>query len=832
MPNVTEKNQPAGLSGKEAARRLKKFGANIVFQRKKFRPLVAFVRKLNSPFLLILIFASLVSFGIGERTNATILLLMVSVSAVLDFVNSYKSEKAVRELVSRVVTTATVVRDGKKVELEFKEIVPGDLVMLTAGDVIPADSEILESRDFFVNQSVLTGEAFPVEKIAETGEVGKKQSTPQKNNLVFLGTSVTTGYATARVLKTGRETEFGKIADRLVKTEPATEFEKNIRQFSLFIMQVTVVLVGLVFFINAFSGRGWLTSFIFAVAIAIGLTPELLPVIISVALSRGSIQMAKKEVIVKNLSSIQNFGSMNVLCTDKTGTITENRIVLVKYMDGFGNIDEEVLLSAYLNSYFYTGVKNPLDDAVNAYKHLDISEYKKIDEIPFDFERKKRSVVVERSGARTLIAKGAPEEVFKICDTYWQKGKISKLDAAARKKINDQFQNLSREGFRVLGVAQKEVGSAAEVYSKKEESQMIFYGFVAFFDPPKATAREAVRELKDLGVEVKILTGDNELLTEKICAEINVACMGIMVGDEIDQLTDAELQSAAIVTTIFARVTPEQKERIIINLRKAGKVVGYLGDGINDAPALKAGDIGISVANAVDVAKDTADIILLRKSLRVLRDGVIEGRKTFRNTLKYILMGLSSNFGNMFSMTAASAFLPFLPMLPTQILLNNFFYDISQLTLSADAVDRDDIKKPTVWSLGFIKKYMLIFGLVSSLFDFLTFGALLLVFRLPENQFQTGWFIESLATQVFVIYVIRTKKIPFLQSRPSKVLFLNTFLLVVLAWVIPFLAIGKFFHFAPLPFTVSAVIFGLTIVYLILVEFVKRIFYKKYNHSM
>ena len=757
---------------------------------------------------------------------------MVLISAILDFINSYKSEKAVQDLVSRVVTTATVIRGGKKVELEFKEIVPGDIVILSAGDIVPSDAEILESKDFFVNQSALTGEAFPVEKIAGTGEAGEKKSTLQKDNLVFLGTSVTTGYATARVLKTGRETEFGKIADRLENAEPATEFEKNIKQFSLFIMQVTVVLVGLVFFINAFFGRGWLTSFIFAVAIAIGLTPELLPVIISVALSRGSIRMAKKEVIVKNLSTIQNFGSMNVLCTDKTGTITENRIVLVKYMDGFGNVDEGVLLSAYLNSYFYTGVRNPLDDAINAYKRLNISEYKKIDEIPFDFERKKRSIVAEYGGKRLLVAKGAPEEIFKICDTCWEKGKISKLDASARKKINEQFDNLSREGFRVLGVARKEVGSATETYSKKDEDQMIFYGFVAFLDPPKATAREAIRELEDLGIELKILTGDNELLTQRICAEINVACTGIMVGEEIDKLTDIELQSAAVRTTIFARVTPEQKERIIINLRKAGKVVGYLGDGINDAPALKAGDIGISVANAVDVAKDTADIILLRKSLKVLRDGVIEGRKTFRNTLKYILIGLSSNFGNMFSMTAASAFLPFLPMLPTQVLLNNFFYDMSQLTLSTDAVDNEDVKKPTTWSLSFIKKYMLVFGLISSLFDFLTFGALLLIFRLPENQFQTGWFIESLATQVFVIYIIRTKKIPFLQSRPSLALFLNTFLVVALAWVIPFFAVGKFFGFAPLSFAVSAVIFGLTLVYLVLVEIAKRFFYKKYGRGM
>jgi len=831
MSKILTKDKLGGLSAKEAESRLKEFGENTVARKKRIRPLVAFFRKFNSPLLWILIIASLVSFSVGERINAVILLFMIFTSAVLEFVNSYKSEKAVEKLVSRVITTATVIRDGKKREIELKKIVPGDLVILAAGDVVPADCQILESDDFFVNQSVLTGEAFPVEKTTAPNSA-EEEISPQNRSSVFMGTSVVTGFATVLVLKTGERTEFGKIAGELAKAEPETDFEKNIKKFSFFIMRVNLFLVGFVFLINAMLGRGWLTSFLFALAIAIGLTPELLPVIISVSLSRGSIRMAKKDVIVKNLSSIQNFGSMDVLCTDKTGTLTQNKIILVKYMDGLGNVSEDVLLFAYLNSYFHTGVKNPLDSAVQEYKSLHIARYKKIDEIPFDFERKRQSMVVEDGGQRILITKGAPEEIFKICSRYREKGKILKMDAKSKNIIGGNFEELSRDGFRVLAIASREISDLAKVYSRREEKEMIFMGFVAFLDPPKETAREAIKELCGLGIEVKILTGDNELLTEKICREIEIKIKGVVVGAEIEKLSDIELQKTALGATIFARITPEQKERIIINLKKAGKVVGYLGDGINDAPALKAGDIGISVNNAVDVAKETADIILLRKSLRVLKDGIIEGRKTFHNTMKYIMMGLSSNFGNMFSMMGASALLPFLPMLPTQILLNNFLYDVSQLSLTTDAVDEDAIKKPTIWSLPFIRKYMLTFGLISSIFDFLTFGALFFMFRLSESQFQAGWFIESFATQVFVIYVIRTRKIPFIQSSPSRMLFWNTFLLVAFAWAIPFLSLGIFFHFAPLPLAVLGVIFGLVVIYLILVEIAKRIFYKKYGYNL
>jgi len=827
-----ETTKERGLTEKEAAKRLRKFGENIVFKKKKFRPLVAFARKFNSPLLQILVVASIISFFIGQNINAIILLLMVLLSAILDFVNSYKSEKAVASLIAKVVTTATVIRDGVKREIEFKKIVPGDIVFLSAGDIVPADAQVIASRDFFVNQSALTGESFPVEKVAETLKKNEPLY-PGKNNLVFLGTNVVTGFATVLVLRTGENTEFGHIAESLASGETKTEFEKNIQKFSVFIMWVTAILVGFVFLINAFLGRGILSSFIFSLAIAIGLTPELLPVIISVSLSRGSLLMAKKGVIVKHLPAIENFGSMDVLCTDKTGTLTEDRIVLVKYIDPFGAISDEALLYSYLNSFFHTGVTTPLDNAIQEYRHLDIRSYLKIDEIPFDAMRRRQSIVVEKNSERILITKGAPEEIMKICSYYEEQGSAVIFDKAKQSRAESQFQKLSLEGFRVLAIARKGlVGAKKTVYSKIEEQGMVFLGFVAFLDPAKSTAKKTVKELSELGIEIKIITGDNELLTEKICRDIGLEVKGVVTGDKIDKLKDRELGSLAVETTIFARINPEQKERIIQSLRQAGKVVGYLGDGINDAPALKAADVGISVNNAVDVAKETADIILLLKSLRTLRDGVVEGRRTYHNTMKYILMGLSSNFGNMFSMMGASALLPFLPMLPTQVLLNNFLYDSSQLSLATDSVDAEDVRRPSVWDLGFIKRYMLVFGLISSIFDFLTFGFLYYCFRASESQFQTGWFIESIATQVFVIYIIRTKKIPFLESRPSRALFLNTFLAVAIAWLIPFLGVGAFFGFSPLPWNILSVIAGLVVVYLLLVEVVKRFFYRRLRRGV
>jgi len=764
---------------------------------------MAFIRKFNSPLLLILVFAAIIAGFVGERANATIILTMVFISGVLDFTNTYRSEKAVEKLVKKVTSTATVIRNGKEKEVHLKDIVPGDIVVLSAGDIIPADCKLLDADNFFVNQSALTGEAFPVEKKAD--------------DPVLMGTNVVTGRAKAIVEKTGLSTEFGRIAESLETAPPETDFEKNIKNFSYFILRLTFVMVSFVFIANALLGRDLLESFLFAVAIAVGLTPELLPIIMSVSLSRGSIEMSKKEVIVKNLSSIESFGSMDILCTDKTGTLTQNKIALIKYVDGYGNISEGTLLHAYLGGVFHTGVKDFFNNAIREYKKLDIKGYEKVYEIPFDFDRRRESMIVKIEGEHIMITKGAPEDILSISVT----------DKAMRDKFSDTFASLSRDGFRVLAVAQKEVASGNVIYSKEEEKDMSFLGFVAFLDPPKKDVKDTIEELIALGIEVKILTGDSEILTEKICREIGLKYSNVITGEQLSALSEHEFKKTVLNTTIFSRVHPDQKEKIIIALKKAGKVTGFLGDGINDAPSIKAADVGISVNNAVDVAKETADIILTRKSLRVLKEGVIEGRKTLQNTMKYIMMGLSSNFGNMFSMMGASLLLPFLPMLPSQVLLNNFLYDVSQLSLSTDSVDKESIKSPPHWDMNFIKRFMYVFGPISSIFDFLTFGMLLYVFKLTQGAFQTGWFLESIATQVFVIYMIRTKKLPFLESSPSKLVLLNTLLAVSVAWVIPYTPLGGIFNFGRISSHVLASIAGIVLIYLLLVELAKRIFYSK-----
>jgi len=822
-----------GLTSEEAKARLLQYGENLVYKKKKLKPIIFFLKKFTSPLLIMLIVAAVIAFFIGQKPNALIVLGMVLVSGILDFANTYKSQKAEAELFAKVITTVAVYRDGKKVDLSIKDIVPGDMISIIPGNVISADCEVLEADDFFVNQSALTGESFPVEKRPSSETASQTGNLAEQINRIFMGTNAVTGFATARVLKTGKNTEFGMIAERLRAAMPETEFEKGIKQFSMFIMKVTFVLVSFVFLANALSSKGILESFMFAIAIAIGLTPELLPVILSVSLSRGSMAMAKKEVVVKNLPSIQNLGTMDILCTDKTGTLTEDKIVLIKHTDGFGKESAKVLLNAYLSSYYHTGVQNPLDGAIKNFKALDISGYKKIDEIPFDFTRRRQSIVVEYKNKRVVITKGAPEDVLKVASFYEEADQKVLLRGDIEERIKKQFDSLSAEGFRVLAVATREVPvDSQSIYENDVEKGMIFQGFVCFLDPAKETSLQAILELEEKGVEVKILTGDNEILTQKICRDINLPIKGVLTGAQISNLTDEALKVKARGITIFARVSPVQKERIIRVLRKSGHVVGYLGDGINDAPALTAADVGISVNNAVDVAKDAASIILLRKSLEVLRDGVIEGRRTFQNTLKYMMMGLSSNFGNMFSMMAASAFLPFLPMMPAQVLLNNFIYDTSQVTLPGDKVDAELLDKPPHWNIKFIRKYTVVFGLVSSLFDFITFGTLFLVFKFTNSHFQTGWFIESLATQVLVIFVIRTRKTPFAKSMPSKALMFSAISGVVVAWLIPFTPLAKIFQFARLPWYALLTIIGIVAVYLVLVEITKRFFFRKYGREI
>ena len=820
----------AGLSTEEAEERLRIYGYNELAKRKKRMAIVDFLLHFRSPLVIILLIAGLIAGFLGEVINFTIIFSIVFLSVLLDFYQESKAEKAAELLKEKVTTTATVLRDGAKREVKISEIVPGDIVYLSAGDIVPADARVIAAKDLFVNQSALTGESFPVEKTPTPAKI--EASTNVWGNCLFMGTSIVSGTATAVVLKTGSLTEYGKIAKRLVQKQPETEFERGVRGFSFLILQVTFFLVMFVFFINALFRRGVLESLLFAVALSVGMTPELLPMILSINLSKGALAMSKNGVIVKHLPSIENFGSMDILCTDKTGTLTENKIKLILHVDVEGENDDKVLLYSFLNSYFQTGLKSPLDEAILEYENIDVKDYQKIDEVPFDFVRKRVSVVVEHEKQRFFIAKGAPEEIVKICSYCELKDIILDLTEELSGKIEQKYYDLSAEGFRVLAVSYKKLREEKPVYSVNDESGMVFLGFVAFLDPPKETARESLQLLRKAGVELKILTGDNELVTKKTCEHLDFEVKGIVSGSEIAQMDDEVLQRMVEEANVFVRVTPTQKDRIITALKKNGHVVGFLGDGINDAPSMKTADIGISVDNAVDVAKESADIILLQKSLKVLNEGVLEGRKTFGNTMKYIMMGVSSNFGNMFSVAGASLFLPFLPMLPIQILLNNLLYEFSQSSITTDNVDQDYIEKPKRWDISFIKRFMITLGPISSIFDFLTFFIMLMVFKATESLFQTAWFLESLCTQTLVIFAIRTVKTPFYKSKPSKLLVLSNIAIVSIALILPFTPVGRLFHFVKPPLTFFLVLTALITAYLALTEIVKKWFYKRHAHRL
>jgi Mg2+-importing ATPase len=818
-----------GLSSKDVEERLKLFGYNELVKKRKRLAIISFLSHFKSPLVIILLIAGLISGILGETTNAAIIFFIVVFSIILDFYQESKAERAAEMLKQRVATTATVLRDGVKREVRLNEIVPGDIIYLSAGDIVPADARVITAKDLFVNQSVLTGESFPVEKIAQPLKSFDPSITEWRNYL-FMGTSVVSGTAMAVIVKTGSLTEYGKIAKRLVEREVETEFQRSIRNFGYMIMQVTFILVLFVFFINALFMRGILDSLIFSVALAVGLTPELLPMIISINLSKGAISMANKGVIVKRLAAIQNFGNMDVLCCDKTGTLTENRIKLILHVDINGDENEKVLLYSYLNSYFQTGLKSPLDEAILNFKDINVKNYQKIDEIPFDFVRKRLSVVVGNQNQYFIITKGAPEEVVNIC-TYYEVGDIiADITDEIHRKIEQKYIELSSEGYRVLAVAYKRLKEIKPIYTVNDEKEMIFLGFIAFIDPPKETAREALQLLKKANIELKILTGDNELVTRKVCEHLGFDIKGIVTGSQIAQMHDDALARIVEEANVFCRVTPSQKDRIINALKKNGHVVGFLGDGINDAPSLKNADVGISVNNAVDIAKESADIILLQNDLKVLHDGVLEGRKTFGNTMKYIMMGVSSNFGNMFSVAGASLFLPFLPMLPTQILLNNLLYDFSQSTIPTDEVDQEYIEKPKRLDIRFIRRFMIFLGPVSSLFDFLTFFIMLFIFNAYESLFQTAWFIESLTSQTLVIFVIRTRKSPFWKSKPSKLLLLSSIAIVIFALVLPYTPLGEIFEFVRPPATFYIALAIILITYIILAEIIKNWFYKKYGH--
>lgn len=805
-----------GLTSKEAKRRLEKYGPNSIIYKTERPPLVRFLLEFKNPLIFILIIAAVISFFVGGWVSSIIIILMVLLSTVLDFINTHKSQKAADELKEKVRVNAKVLRDGKMEEISVYLVVPGDVVVLEPGDIIPADGKAIDSKDFFVDESSLTGESFPIEK--------------PPGALVFMGSNVVTGDAQVLIESTGKNTRFSSIAVELLKKDEMTDFDRGIQQFSYLILKIVFVLVAGIFLANIVTKHNSiLDSFLFALALAVGLTPELLPMIITFNLSKGSLALAKHGVIVKKLSAIQNFGSMDILCTDKTGTLTEGKIALVKCVDGQGKNSDDVLLYAYINSYYETGIKNPLDNAVREFKTIDIAAYKKVDEIPFDYTRRRGSIVVD-DGQRTMVTKGVPEEIFNIAKYY--QSTADEFEGKIKTKANEIYESLSREGFRVLAVAKRVLSDSKKVYTKNDEKEMVFLGFIAFLDPPKTTVTKTLKIIEEYGVEIKILTGDNELVTQKVAQEIELKVKGLFKGDQVAAMDDAALEKAAEHATIFARLSPDQKKRIITILQKNGHVVGYLGDGINDAPSLKAADAGISVNNAVDVAKESADIILLRKSLRELINGVIEGRKTFANTIKYLMMNLSSNFGNMFSLAGASLLLPFLPMLPSQVLLNNLLYDSSQFAIPLDKVDREDIKKPRRWNINFIKKFMLVFGPVSSIYDFTTFFVLFYVFHLGASAFQTGWFLESLATQTLVVHIIRTRKLSFVKSWASKALFFSTFAVVIGSWLLVFSGFGRYFQFVFLNLWQSLAIVAIVVVYLINVEVVKKWFFRRMMNKM
>ena len=818
---------PAGLTSEEAKRRLRIHGPNSLMRESRFAALFSFLRFFANPLVIILVVASSISLVLGDPVGGLIIIAMVLLSVLLNFYMEFQARHAVEAIRKQVATTAAVLRDGKEQELPVAELVPGDIVRLNAGDLVPADARLLDVKDLHVRESALTGESLPVAKAADDLPEGK-HAIADASNSVFLGTAVQTGIGTAVIVCTGRDTALGAIAQRLVARPPETEFGRGIRHFGLMITRVILALVLFVLLVNILLHRPLLESFLFSVALAVGMTPEMMPMIITITLAQGARRMTKKKVLVKQLSAIEDFGSVEILCSDKTGTLTEGEIVLDRHVDVQGKDDDNVLRLIYLNSYFEAGIKSPLDDAVLKHERPKIVEYEKVDEIPFDFTRKRLSVVVRHGDERLLITKGEAESVFAICQSVIVDGAPQPFDESRRAQAADTFQKLSADGYRVLGVAVLVV-SQQDTYTLAAEQGMTLAGFAAFLDPPKEGIHAVLEALKENGVSVVIMTGDNQYVTQKVARDVGLVADRIVTGNQVDTMDDAALAYQAENGAIFARVSPEQKNRVILALKARGHVVGYIGDGINDAPSLHTADVGISVMNGVDVAKDAAKIILLEKDLAVLNDGIVEGRRSFANIMKYIVMGTSSNFGNMFSMAAASLFLPFLPMLPTQILLNNFLYDLSQISVPSDNVDAALLHRPKRWQISFIRQFMMIIGPISSIYDFLTFGVLLWVFHASTNAslFHTGWFVESLATQTLVVFVIRTAGNPF-KSRPSRRLVWSVCAVVAIAAVLPYTPVGSLLRFTPLPLSLLGAIAFLAVTYLWLVQVVKTWFYRRH----
>jgi len=819
QPNAAES---IGLTSQEAEERLIRFGANDPAPARRHSAVAELLLLFVNPLGIILLIAAVISGFIGQLLDAGIIIAMVFVGVGVNFYQTYRSKIAIESLRARVAPTATALRDGRWQEIDRKKLVPGDTIRLCAGDLVPSDARLLISRDLYVQQAALTGESLPAEKEA-SGAI--ESASPDARNMVFLGTSVVSGTATAIITTTGRRTAFGDIADRLAARPEETAFDRGLRQFGNLIMRAVVFLVLFLLVVSVVLHRDPLQSLLFAVALAVGLTPEFLPMITSVTLAKGALAMARKNVIVKHLSAIQNFGSIDVLCSDKTGTLTTGDMVLDRAVDPFGSPSDRAFRLAWLNSKLETGIKSPLDVAICNLPCPSSEGFTKCDEIPFDFERRRLSVVVEQTKERTLITKGSPEGMFPLLSRYERDGQASAINDEVLAQCRKTYDDLSSQGFRVLAVAYATV-PPKQAYSLSDEHSLTLAGYLAFGDPPRTDAAESIAALRRDGVEVKIITGDSDLVSGRICEQVGLQPGKIVLGSELEKMTDAALGHIAEQTTVFARVSPAQKNRIIMALKHRSHVVGYMGDGINDAPSLHAADVGISVSTAVDIARDAADIILMEPGLQVLHAGILEGRRAFGNVMKYLLMGTSSNFGNMLSMAGASLFLPFLPMLPTQILLNNFLYDMAQVTIPTDNVDAAYVRAPQHWDIKLIRNFMLFIGPISSIYDFLTFYVLLALLHAQEAEFHTGWFVESLATQTLVLFVIRTSGNPF-RSRPSRALTATTLGVVILGIILPFLPFGTRLGFTPLPPIYFAFLAAATVTYLLLVEIAKRFLMRK-----
>lgn len=830
VPFVITSTSSQGLTTKQVAIQTERFGYNETQKSRKFDWFYQLLLLFRNPLVLILLTASVISIFMGETINASIIIVIILLSIILNFIQDYRSSRAAEELRREVALTATVYRDKKWIEIPRREVVPGDVIRLIPGDLVPADAFLFHTENLNIEQASLTGESYPTPK--QAGHLSKFSWLHHSSKcMVFMGTSVSSGSGKALVIATGASTVFGEIAERLSEQAPMTEFDHGLRQFGNLILITVICLICFIVLIGALLGRNLFDYSLFAIALAVGLTPEFLPMITTITLTHGALRMVKHKVIIKKLPTIQNFGSIDILCSDKTGTLTRGKMELNKSVDPLGNPSDLPFFQGYLNSFFgnevYTSIKgaiprgmNPLDLTLLNCSPPQMKSITKVAEIPFDFERRCMSVVVKDQDMLLLLTKGAPESVIPFCSHYQVGDKTLSLDENSHKKIMDLFQELSSQGHRILAVAHKKV-NLLEHYSVSAEKEMVFTGFLLFDDLPLEKTIHAIKSLYSDGVVVKILTGDNELVTRHLCSQVGLEIKKMLTGQDLDKMDDHELLKVVEETTVFSRVSPTQKNRIVLALKTLGHVVGYIGDGINDAPSLHSADVGISVSNAVDVAKEAADVILLERNLNVIHAGIMEGRKAFGNVMKYIMMGSSSNYGNVLSMAIGMPFLPFLPMLPTQILLNNFLYDIAQISIPSDNVDPSYIHKPKKWNIGLIRKFMLLIGPISSCFDLLTFYVMLSFFKASEALFHTAWFLESLFTQTLVIFIIRTSGNPF-RSRPSLALSLSIVVILTVALILPHSALAPFIGFVALPATFYWFLGFVVLIYLGMVELAKR----------